>query len=130
MTPDEVELPQITNNTTELLAAMIALENTSVGWSGLLTSDSQCTISRLKRPDMSMEGVPFKIKVRLQSIMRDRPNVEFKLVAGHPSKKDLARGTKRGHQVSEHNVECDRICKMYCEKLLNEKNIILRRSQT
>lgn len=111
--PSQIGLPRITNNLTEMLAALECLEALPDGWDGTLWSDSWVTLCRIRKGSRSpMAGVPKPFLARLQVIHGSLGNFILKLLAGHPSKADLAVGyNSRGVPVSRHNAWCDAECK-------------------
>jgi ribonuclease HI len=105
----------VSNNVSELWAAVSALEVMPFDWKGTLCSDSQVTLGRLAR-EWPLRGVPdylahwlADIRLRLRT---DLLGVEFLLLQGHPTKADLASGigARHGYPVSKFNVWCDQAC--------------------
>lgn len=105
-------LPLITNNLTEFVALVKALEALPAGWSGQVLSDSQVTLGRMFL-GWRLSGIP-SVLVRQYEAARARldwANVRWTLLDGHPTKAQLAAGVgKRGNPVSAHNVFCDQAC--------------------
>jgi ribonuclease HI len=105
-------LPLITNNLTEMIALVKALEALPTGWSGHVYSDSQITLGRLFL-GWKMNGIP-PVLVRQGAAALERldlPHIQWTLLDGHPTKAQLAMGKgKRGNPVSIHNVACDTEC--------------------
>ena len=58
VTPGGVNPPTITNNLTELTAAVMALELMDDGWAGVLHTDSNVTRCRLVSKTAAMNGIP------------------------------------------------------------------------
>lgn len=113
MTPEEAMMPHITNNFTELLAAVRALQECPDGWKGILYTDSKCTYLRVAQTpsQAKLNNVPDWLCEQLFEVKRRLGNYKLCLVAGHPNKEDLSRGfNKNGHAVSKHNVWCDERC--------------------
>lgn len=112
--PDDVGLPSITNNLTELLAALEGMESLPDRWNGTIYTDSrvtQCRIRRTKK-QAKLNGIPEPIRIRVAAAKARLGNYCVSLVGGHPSKNDLAYGHKRdGTPCSIHNVFCDNLCK-------------------
>jgi len=102
----------VTNNVTELFAAVMAMESLPAGWSGVLVTDSQITMYRVLRPQKAgMGGVPGWLINRLTDARRRLGNVGVELIGGHPALEDLERGRRPdGYIVSWHNVRCDQLC--------------------
>lgn len=125
------------NNLAEMLAAVKALEyasnnldyiiRVSVGPAELtLYSDSELTLNRLFR-GYSMKLLPKNVQDRatavVSKIKRDYyVHLQPVLLAGHPTKKQLAEGFKTknnwNYPVSKWNVECDKLCSDAARKLI------------
>jgi ribonuclease HI len=112
-TPDGV-----TNNLTELTAAMAALVwmcKATPRWSGRLFSDSQITLGRLSQ-GWRMKGVPDRWVERVAAVLETVGDVEFVHLKGHPKPADLDAGfmvsptSGRTYPVSRHQVKCDSLC--------------------
>lgn len=109
--PKDIGLPVVTNNVTELLAAVLGLESLPIGWNGTVYTDSIITFHRLRR-SKKFVGVPEWLKERT---LKARGCRLFRVVllAGHPSEKDLDAGHRQdGTPVSRWNVCCDEACKI------------------
>lgn len=107
----------VTNNVTEFLAMLFALEAMewlNPTWSGKIYTDSATTQCRFARPCVAkMGGLPPDFVERVRAIRANERGTTYHLLAGHPSQKDLRRGKTKGEQgraVSEHNVWCDLAC--------------------
>jgi ribonuclease HI len=110
--PDLVGLPTITNNMTELLALLLAIEQLPAGWAGDLYTDSLITLRRFHRPRRAkFAGIPDVIRDRVIAAVERLGQLTLHLLNGHPTKDELAAGiSKRGCPVSVHNVWCDKAC--------------------
>lgn len=111
VTPQEVEsIERITNNFTELLAALKALESVPKDWSGILYTDSKITMGRITRGS-KFNGIPNDMRLRTLDIRRNR-NYKVVLVAGHPTRLELENGVRarNGLPTSIHNCFCDEEC--------------------
>jgi hypothetical protein len=111
VTPGEMDVPAVTNNLVELLAAVAALEALPLGWEGKLYTDSLCTQQRLitNRPELA--GVPDVLESRLWDVRRKYGLIPVVLLDGHPTRKQLLTGFgKRGNPVSPWNKHVDRLC--------------------
>lgn len=116
ITPAQCGAPAVTNNVTELLAALRAIQSVPKDWRGTLWTDSEVTYYRLHGNDP--KGVPGWLLDLLReewgSYGEKMGLVQVRLCAGHPTKLDLIRGwqqTARGRTpVSEWNVWCDEAC--------------------
>lgn len=108
--PDE-----ITNNYTELYAAVMGLEAMGKNWRGTLYTDSLVTKSRIT-DGVSFNGIPNSLRSAILDLRRGR-RYKVVLLAGHPTRKELAAGVARrnGNPVSKWNVWCDRECNRLAE---------------
>jgi len=107
-------LPTISNNVTELLAAVLGLEWLPGNMNVHLFTDSNVTLLRLTT-GKGWKGVPEVLKARALAV---RPRVaSATLLGGHPNKKELATGVRKdGFPVSIHNVYCDKLCNELAKK--------------
>lgn len=110
------ETRDVTNNNTELIALVLALEALHDGWSGLVCSDSKLALGTLFQGWNARKQPPNIIRRGMRAIAR-LGHIETMLLQGHPTKADLAKGVgkRRGLPVSPHNVWCDEACNL--EKL-------------
>ena len=112
VTPDEIGLPTVTNNLTELLALLLAYESLpaedSEGCVG--HTDSQVTMFRFRPKCKKYEGVPSALVNRVKAVvLRHQPKIV--LLGGHPSQAELRAGMgKRGLPCSKWNCWCDDAC--------------------
>lgn len=123
--PRDFGVKAITNNQTELLAAIEGMEwaeivnerNCPKPWKWdnfvhpVLFTDSRITQLRLTSSN-SFAGIPQALRLRALELRRcNRWRVI--LVAGHPTKKELAAGFRKrnGLPVSKWNVRCDEACR-------------------
>lgn len=112
ITPEQAQLPAVTNNLTELLAIIKGREALPYAWTGTIHSDSWVSIQRVFLA-AKLRHVPPWLVDRLQTLQRDGwlSGCSWKLLDGHPTKAQLAAGVgKRGGPVSIHNVWCDQAC--------------------
>lgn len=113
--PYDIGLPTVSNNVTELLALLLALEQLPDDWSGQAFTDSLITLRRFESIGAKMNGVPDFLAERVREQVR-RHDYTLTLLAGHPSKADLLRGHKLeasgepGYPVSKFNAMCDDLC--------------------
>lgn len=110
--------PEITNNTTEFIAAVLAFRQLPEGWSGLWLPDSEVTVTRLlyggKGKGLSEDQIKWG-----RETMERMGKIEVQLLGGHPTRKALASGFRAdGKPVSIHNVWCDKACGEVNKKLL------------
>lgn len=106
-----------TNNHTELIAAIHAMEAMSEGWEGSLVSDSQITLGRIFL-GWKMKNIPEEYVLRLQLAKNRLGKLKGVHVSGHPTKLELEEGkTKNGTLVSRWNKKCDDLCKMESDKV-------------
>lgn len=133
VTSGSVDPFMVTSNLTEFYALLMALEALPESWSGAIYTDNQNAKRRLETwfsdPEYlpKIGGIPIGIATRMTEAL-GRCNYAactFHLLAGHPSKEDLARGykikTKRAEDgtvlretkwnVSVHNQTCDLLCR-------------------
>ena len=106
----------ITNNHTEGIAIIKALEAMPEGWTGVVKSDSMIALGRVFK-GWRNKNVPQNMIDRARNARRRVGKVETVLLQGHPTKVDLERGIgkKRGFPVSIHNVRCDELCSDRCQ---------------
>ena len=110
VTPEDIGVAAVTNNQTELLAAVRALDAAGKEWQGILWTDSQVTKYRLE-DSKSFEGVPSWLRLWTLAIRRQPRRYRIKLLGGHPSLQELEQGCRRdGTPVSKWNVFCDEEC--------------------
>lgn len=101
----------VTNNFTELLAAVEGLERLPDGWSGTLHTDSNVTRCRIIGRNPGMNGIPQALRDRLAACKKRLGFIRVVLLDGHPTRDQLFRGSgKRGNPVSKWNVLCDELC--------------------
>lgn len=108
--PCDLGLDTVTNNVTELYAALRLIESLPGGWAGTLHTDSEVTLHRLTHSH-SFKGVPDWMRLRVLKAREGR-RWTVTLLAGHPTRAELARGyrERNGLPVSRHNVRCDQLC--------------------
>lgn len=113
LTPEEVGLPEVTNNVGELYAAVRALESCGPGHHVTLWTDSVITLRRVQNPTgATFNGVPEWLELRTIAAVQRLGSVKVMLCAGHPTREELKTGIKRknGLPVSRWNVWCDDKC--------------------
>lgn len=118
--PEDYQVESITNNFTELLAAIKALELVLAFYGEAesplrpltLFTDSQVTQRRLLNPKAKFAGIPPKMRKRVHSLVGElHGRLQVELLDGHPTKLHLLRGTgKRGHPVHHLQARCDELC--------------------
>jgi hypothetical protein len=115
VTPLQIGLPVVTNNFTELYAALQALDQYP-NFDGTLHTDSQVTLFRLLDGE-SFKGIPQHLRLRCLRLRRGR-KWHARLVAGHPTKKELLDGIRQrnGLPASQWNALCDRMCTKRAEE--------------
>ncbi len=123
VTPRDIKLPTVTNNVTELLAALYALESVPVAWEGTLYTDSLITLRRVTTSS-AFKNVPNDLRIRVLDRRRTR-KYKVKLLAGHPTKADLRLGYKGkfNKPVSEHNHFCDLRCRALSQAYLKSLSV-------
>jgi hypothetical protein len=119
VTPLEVGLEVVTNNLTELIAVLHALEALPDGWQGHVYTDSLVTLRRFQAVRPKFTGIPLALQDRVRQVRARLGSYGLTLLAGHPSRQDLMRGHKPGGlPVSSHNKRCDELCKRESMRLL------------
>lgn len=105
---------EITNNITEMLAVLYALQAQPADWCGTVYSDSAVTLGRLRDGWQWKNIPPWMIELYRAQTMRLKnwKQIKFVLVQGHPTRDELAAGVgKSGTIVSEWNKWCDLSCR-------------------
>lgn len=137
VTPAYLNLPTVSNNVTELLATVKALQWVACGWTGTLFTDSLVTKRRLT-DGQSFNGVPQWLRVQALELRRSR-RFEVVLVGGHPTQKELSQGFRPWvHRcpdggvflsgsagripVGPWNVWCDQRCKQEAKRFMKTTN--------
>lgn len=122
VTPQEIGLPTITNNLTELLAAVNAMLHLPEDFAGTIHTDSFVTLCRITARNPKMNGIPDHLQDRMWVARKRLVNFGKHMVVqvdGHPTKDQLFKGKgKRGNPVSKFNVLCDDLCGMEARKFL------------
>ena len=117
--PQEIGRSTVTNNYTELLAALQGLQRVDREWHGRIYTDSQVTHRRLISPHASFRGIPNILRRQILDLWQQR-RWTAALVGGHPTKKELLAGRKStGVPVSKWNVYVDKKCKLAAENYLD-----------
>lgn len=101
-------LTRITNNVTELLAAVHGLESLPNWQRVTLWTDSAVTACRL-RYSTRWNGIPDLLRDRAKRARLRASSVV--LLGGHPTRAELAEGSRAGVPVSPWNVYCDQLCR-------------------
>lgn len=112
-TPTDIDMPTVTNNTSELYAAIEGLANMPDNWNGRIFTDSETTRARItwERTRAKFVGAPDWLREELRKQMARLGRYKVVMLAGHPSESDLRRGMNyKGVPVSRHNVFCDELC--------------------
>lgn len=122
VTPADVGLSLVTNNLTEFLAALYALEVMEEGWSGAIHTDSRVTQCRMDSTRAAMNGIPEDLQHRWRHAKLRLGSFTTVLLNGHPTEADILRGRgPRGLPVSSWNVLCDELCTAAIEKWRYQK---------
>lgn len=110
ITPAEAGNPTVTNNYTEFLALLLALEAVPDGWAGRAFSDSQVTLRRFQGQGTNA-GIPDGLWQRMRALRQRLGDFKLILLGGHPTVEELRCGMRRdGHPCSRWNVLCDQRC--------------------
>ena len=101
----------VTNNHTEQIAIVKALEALPDGWSGTVCSDSQIALGRVFK-GWREKNLPRNVADRTRATVARMGTIKTVLLQGHPTQADLLSGIgkKRGLPVSIHNKWCDEAC--------------------
>lgn len=121
LTPTDIGLPAVSNNVSELAAAVYGLKRMPDRWSGVVYTDSSCTLLRIRQSpkQAKMNGVPPKLAQELFSQKNRLGRYKVVLLGGHPTSTELAAGLRtNGLPVSRHNVACDEACNLEAEQFL------------
>lgn len=101
----------ITNNHTEQIAIILALESMPNGWSGTVYSDSKIAMNRMRGKGTN-KNLPDNVIERTKAVLARLGKVKFRHVKGHPTQSELFKGYSKNHRrVSIHNVWCDEECR-------------------
>lgn len=129
ITPIEMMTDLVTNNQTELLAAIHGLHNIAgMEKDVIVHSDSSTTIGRVfkKFPFNNIPDWMVMLLKREQKRLEHFRTFRYVQLDGHPTKQQLAQGFgKRGNPVSKWNVLCDQMCNDAAQKYLDEHPRIL-----
>lgn len=119
----------ITNNFTELLAAVEAMEALEPHWhdfsarGGRFYTDSYVTLCRITNGNKFL-NIPPGLEDRCRrgrSLLALGKRDRVVLLGGHPTKDELQRGVRKdGLPCSKWNVLCDAMCKKESERHLSE----------
>jgi ribonuclease HI len=118
VTPQLMGVEKITNNLTELYAAVAALSSAPKKWNGTLHTDSRVTMLRLLgSPRFS--GIPDWLVEDTLSVRKDKM-WSVHLVAGHPTRKEMQMGfrEKNGFPASKWNIFCDKECSLLAKNYM------------
>lgn len=124
----------ITNNDTEIMAVIKALESVPEGWAGRVFTDSQVTIRRFEliaqdKPEW-IKRIPRNILLRAMQAFNRAGELTWILVKGHPERqdleigyyeKDLVRGYETPRVVSKYNIWCDAECGKHASQWKEEQ---------
>jgi ribonuclease HI len=100
----------ISNNYTEFLALLNALEAMEDNWSGYAYSDSQLTLGRFFH-GWKTKNIPEEFISRAQQAVGRLGKITPVLLSGHPTRTELKNGmTSSGRPVSHHNARVDTLC--------------------
>jgi hypothetical protein len=120
ITPAGIGLPVVTNNVSELCAAVEAMKQLPQGWSGTLYTDSLITLRRVLDPGgVGMKGVPPFLLGMLVGAKQRLGWFGAVLLGGHPNRRELYAGVRKdGLPVSIHNVFCDGECQRLAREFM------------
>jgi ribonuclease HI len=101
---------RITNNQTEVIALVLALEAMPEGWSGKVYSDSQFALGVMFE-ELRWRTAPPNVLQRAEAAVARAGQITAIHLKGHPTQAELAKGFARcGTPVSVHQVWCDKKC--------------------
>ena len=110
---DVVPYTHVTNNVTELIALVYALEAMPQGWSGQVFTDSQNALHRVC-DGWAMNNVPQWLQDRVRKVLWHLGKSGFTLLGGHPERcslKEQEAGIRQdGLPLSKWNAWCDGQC--------------------
>lgn len=115
----------ITNNLTEQIAIIKALEFLGAGTHAVIYSDSQTALGRTF-DNWRRKNLPKNVCDRLDAvIIKHKGFITGTLVKGHATKKEISEGiSKKGLPTSKYNTIVDELCGEEAKKyLLNLKKI-------
>lgn len=121
--PAHICLDTVSNNLAEMLALINGMEELPRYWKGTIYSDSMVTLGRAFQ-GWKWNGIPDAIRerfrlARLRLVYWGTEEISYVLLAGHPTRAQLAAGTGHsGLPVNIHNVWCDKACNMLSEQFL------------
>lgn len=117
ITPEQMKLKVITNNISELYAAVKAILSVPKEWDGKIYTDSLITYRRITTSH-KFNGIPNGLK-KLTTKLRTENKYMAKWIKGHPNENDLDNGKNdKGQLVSKYNVLCDDLCNELSIKIL------------
>lgn len=115
--PRDLGLKKITNNHSELYAALAGMHALPDDWSGTIWTDSNVTLHRIKRDaKKAPDSIPERLDIACKALKERLGDYKVKLLSGHPSREQIAIGYKKCRPVSRHNVFCDQLCTKLKEK--------------
>ena len=126
ITPAEAHVAAVTNNLTEMFALVNGLMRLDWNWVGTIYSDSQITIGRAKL-GWKWKNIPqwlYELFGREAARHHDYwDSIQWVLLGGHPTKKDLERGFRDDMApVHINNVWCDQECQRLAKEFLSKQN--------
>lgn len=118
--PTDVRLPTVSNNISELIAALNALNQMSDGWAGTIHTDSMITMFRVSRKNAALNGVPPCVREYRKQVLQRMGRFDVVLLNGHPTAQHLRENKGHGGlPVSKWNVLCDEMCGEEAYNFLN-----------
>lgn len=112
--PNFMGSDKVTNNQTELWALLLGLAHLKPDQIAHVYCDSEISLGRVFK-NYAMANIPkfmFYVLMHIKR-MENFKKLEYTLLSGHPTKRQLELGTgKGGRPVSEWNVNCDRDCNL------------------
>lgn len=112
---------KFTNNWSEQIAMIRALEYMPEQWSGIICSDSKVALGRMFQ-GWKCNNLPSNIGKRMRSCLKKLGKVYPQHIGGHPTKDELILGiNSSGDIVSKWNVRADELCNLEVKKYFESK---------
>ncbi len=126
ITPAGYGLETISNNVSELYAAICGLEAVNEHYLNTWFTDSKVTLLRITIAKTPFNGVPLQLVERVRAIQkRFSGGIKSMLLGGHPSQAELAAGVRKdGFPVSKWNCMCDRLCNEQRSKFFQNRVVM------
>jgi len=111
--PVHTQTATVSNNNTEFIALCRGILALPDDWRGTVASDSLIALGWVFK-GYDTTNIPASLRRRIPEVRAKAAKLDHILLAGHPSRKDLAAGRRLSklpaYPVSIHNVRCDTLC--------------------